>query len=483
MSSVINRTTYVYKISVNTPDYSDVIWLHNPDLSGVSEVAQKYWKVVDDTVVEMDQTEKDAVDAAEAAAAQAALDAQIVNNQIVPDSKAGSDDIFDYLEDNTVWTDGITGIKGPPSIIQMLANRREIFGDTDNPLSPSGYAGALINRATNFETIHGKLGWHEQEVLQSLYKRPKDLLIYYGYLNSFNSGTHGWNNEKVAQEMAQYSVLVFGDGVQNPTHPDYANSTTIIARVKALNPNAKIFGYVTVDQDFSVFKTKVGQWKTLAVHGIFLDEAGYDFGKTRAEFNLRVTHVHAQSMLCFANAWNTDNILGTTNDVSYPNTTYNSGVVESKLTSNDWVLLESFPINTTAYTASTPDGYETKADWATRGAKAASLRAVYGVNFAASGIINNANSDGQDMFDFLFVSALQFSLDAVGSSDTSYASSSAAVTWWTRSDITNMGVLYSLNPSVQVDIGDSNIYWRYVQCGKLKLDFSSSLQDSVILKW
>jgi hypothetical protein len=63
MANVINRTTYQYLQSVNTPDYNAGVWLINPDLSGVDGVPQKYWKVVADTVVEMTQPEKDAVDA------------------------------------------------------------------------------------------------------------------------------------------------------------------------------------------------------------------------------------------------------------------------------------------------------------------------------------------------------------------------------------------------------------------------------------
>ena len=56
--------------SANTPDYSgrtDVVV--NPDLSGVAAVLRKYWKHVTGSIVEMTQGEKNAVDAAEVAAA------------------------------------------------------------------------------------------------------------------------------------------------------------------------------------------------------------------------------------------------------------------------------------------------------------------------------------------------------------------------------------------------------------------------------
>ena len=59
---VANRVTK-YLRSVNTPDYSsDPNTLVNPDLSGVSSVAQKYWKESSGAVVEMSAQEKTDID-------------------------------------------------------------------------------------------------------------------------------------------------------------------------------------------------------------------------------------------------------------------------------------------------------------------------------------------------------------------------------------------------------------------------------------
>lgn len=63
-----------YKKSVNTPDYqnrADV--LINPDVSALAGVPIKYWKHSGGAVVEMTQSEKDALDQAEADAQLAAL--------------------------------------------------------------------------------------------------------------------------------------------------------------------------------------------------------------------------------------------------------------------------------------------------------------------------------------------------------------------------------------------------------------------------
>ena len=390
-----------------------------------------------------------------------------------------------FLNENAVVTDTLSGVIGPFYLMQELVNRREIYNDTENPLyhasvTPLIGAGGSV---TNLNNIHGKLGWHNQQVLQATYTRPLDLLIYYGWLNSFNSAQHGWSNEKVAQELAKYGVLIFGDGVQNPAHGDYANTQVIIPRIKALNPNALIFGYVTANQSLGNFQTKAGQWNTLAVHGVFLDEAGYDYGKTRAEFNERVDYVHGLSTakLAFANAWNTDHVLGTTNDASYPNSTYNAGLVASKLTSSDWILLESLAVNTTAYSGNA--GYASKGDWSARVVKMLSLRNTYGVNFAAAGIINDDNAGGQTLFNFAFISSLMASLEAHGTSDASYGSGSAKSKWWTRPSVADMGVVWSLSPSVQVDAGDADVYHRYVRQANLLIDFSTGAQASSITKW
>jgi len=578
MADVLQRTTKEQRFSVHTPDYDPAIWIINPDLSGVVGVPKKYWKIEGDTVSEMNQSEKDAVDATllpgikevrksylrttadnlvenqgytdgiqrsilahysknkgrktnkaeyledwndwieqvdtEVETKQALVDDQTtINavNDIYLDSSTlinsdpnislataidttDSTDLDSFIDANAIVTDSYTNKTGPFYLMQILEHRREIFNDSTNPLyladhtailGDDGYLVNHANRINNIETIHGKLGWHEQEVTQAAYTRPKDLLIYYGWLNSFNSGQHGWDNEKVSQEMAQHRMLVFGDGIQNPGHGDYANTEVIIPRIKELNNYSEIYGYVTVNQSYGDFTTKVNQWDDLEVHGIFMDEAGYDYGKTRAEFNQRVDYVHDRTYAskCFVNSWNTDHVLGTANDPSYPNSTYNDSSTESNLNNTDWILLESFPINTSSYTDSTPQGYESASDWLYRGDKMKSLRNSYGVNFAGAGVINNDNTDGTALFNFGFVSAMMYNLEAYGTSDTLYGSSSSAVKRWVRPDVTKLGTVYCLDCTVKVDGNDSSVYHRYVENGKLTLDFSDGAQLSTILKY
>ena len=308
--------------------------------------------------------------------------------------------------------------------------------------------------------------------------RPKNLLIYYGWLNSFASAENSWDNENVAQSMSIYNILVFGDGVQNPSHGDFANSQIIIPRIKEINPEALIFGYVTVNQSLNDFTTKVSQWNDLEVDGIFMDEAGYDC-KNRIELNSRIDVVHNQefSNICFLNSWNIDHVMGIENDPSYPNSTYNPGLVDSNICADDWYLLESFVVNTSAYSAN--DGYANKNDWYARGNKAVERRKEFGIKLASVGIINDDNSNGQDLFDFCYRSALAYSLDANGTSDSNYGASSATTKFWQRPKPYGDGKQEEFN--VIMDGHNSDLYLRFFPFMKVLLNFNT--KTSAILKW
>lgn len=427
---------------------------------------------------------------------QTTLDGLVASHDGLPLPPSDLDEFLDENAEVTITpSDSTSSITGEFYIMQTLVNRRELFNDVENPiydpivtpiLGENGHLQDHLNRIGNLETIHGNTGWHNQQVVKAIYKKPDNLLIYYGWLNSFNSAVNSWNNENVSQDMAKYNILVFGDGVQDPGHGDFSNTEIIIPRIKALNPNAKIFGYVSTNQSLANFKSKVDGWDNLGVHGIFMDEAGYDYGSTatngRDAFNEKVDYIHndqTSSTLCFINAWNMDHIIGTENDASYPNTTWNPDLVESHLTSDDYYLLESFAVNTVVY----GNDYETKTDWAYRGWKSTSHRYNYGINLVSVCTIEDGHADSSDLIDFAFISSMMFCLEGFGSADIYYGASSAKNTFLERPDVSGLGEVYELCPTVQNDNGDSDIYHRYVQFGKFSLDFSSGAQASSITKY
>jgi len=303
--------------------------------------------------------------------------------------------------------------------------------------------------------------------------RTKNLLIYYGWLNSFNSASNSWNNEKVAQELSQYDVLVFGDGIQNTSHGDWSNTSVIVPRIKALNPSCEIYGYVSTNLVDATWKTKVNEWdNNLSVHGIFMDESGYDYGTSstngRKIFNWKVDYIHSKDMKCFVNAWNPDHVLSTENDTSYPNTTWNSDLLKSNLNTDDIYLLESF-----AYGPHGGGGalqYESATQWKQRGDNAKTFKDQ--IRLAGVSIILDTDSNGQTIFDFCYISANMFDLKMFGSSDTSYGSSSSKSKLWTRPDIIKLE-----NNDLAIGV-NGNVYMRYYTHGSLKLDFTTSSESS-----
>jgi len=403
-------------------------------------------------------------------------------------------DIEYYLDGNAIVYDESSNVSGTFNIMQPLVNRRELFNDVNNPVYVEGFqpilgaSGTIVDlqtRVSNVENIHGDTGWHQRQIDKGIFEKPKSLLIYYAWLNPFNYTEHSWNNELVAQDMAKYSIVIIGDGLQDTGHADYANTQIIIPRLKELNNNIQIFGYVTTNQIYNAFVSDVDGWDDLEVDGIFMDEAGYDYGSVatngREAFNQKVDYVHSltYSKLCFVNTWNMDHIIGTTNDATYPNTTWNVDTLESTLTYNDWYLLESFTVNTVSFSGN--DGYGTVSNWFYRGAKAVTHRYNYGINIAACGVINNDNTDGQDLFDFLYISGLMYGVDAIGSSGEYYGSNSV-VDYWDRPDISGIGPTLNYSIDVANDVADSDVYHRYLDFGSLSVDFSTGAQTSVITK-
>lgn len=260
----------------------------------------------------------------------------------------------------------------------------------------------------------------------------RNVLFYYGWLNSFNSARNAWTNDLVADQIAHcYDVLVLGDGLESPTHGDYANTTYIVAKLKTIKPELTIYGYVDTTLPLANFQTNVDNWNVLKVHGIFMDKAGYDFGTHRADFNTRVDYIHGKvfSNMAFANAWNQNHIMGLVNDVSFPNTTFNPGLVDTHLQPGDAALLESLGI------LSSTGLYEDPLEMFTRVQTASLLRKQYGVQMMSASAFSNTDPNGQAKFDWLWDNSWHFSLDAMGSSDVNYGASSAAVKYWSRKHI------------------------------------------------
>ena len=63
MANVLNRTTKLYLVSVNEPDYPQQDWIWNPDISAVTGWPARYWVITGDSVTLMDAAARAALDA------------------------------------------------------------------------------------------------------------------------------------------------------------------------------------------------------------------------------------------------------------------------------------------------------------------------------------------------------------------------------------------------------------------------------------
>jgi len=63
MANVLNRITKEYRVSVNTPDYSESEWVINPNLSAVKDLPVSHWIIDGDEVRPPNEAESAIIDA------------------------------------------------------------------------------------------------------------------------------------------------------------------------------------------------------------------------------------------------------------------------------------------------------------------------------------------------------------------------------------------------------------------------------------
>lgn len=262
-----------------------------------------------------------------------------------------------------------------------------------------------------------------------------DMLVFYGYVNSFNSASNSWDNDLVTADIgSKYQKVVFGAGVADPSHPDYANASYIINKLKTDYPGIEIFGYVSANQSLQGFQAQASQWDTIGATGVFLDEYGYDFGVTRQQQNERLLFVKQLNYATKAmvNCWNVNHALGISDDPAFPNTTYNPTLDASLLDANDWYMLESFVWNWTI------PGYWTLDHEIDRLDKARLAKASYPINLTSITIIDEADPNAQIIFDKTYKFSHLGKLEAMGSADLSYGASSATTKYYVRPSVSHL---------------------------------------------
>jgi hypothetical protein len=186
-------------------------------------------------------------------------------------------------------------------------------------------------------------------------RAPARLAIYYGIPSLVNGA--GGDVGRAARTFAEYDVVVFGDGLQydvprsgGPSAGplEHARTRAIVRELAALNAEALVFGYVPLGDTLALpmpaIVDAIRRWRALGVNGIFLDEAGFDFGVTRARQTEAIQAARAEGLRVFVNAFDPDDVFSSDAKPVNARGGGNPLGAPSALRAGDLLLIESFVV-------------------------------------------------------------------------------------------------------------------------------------------
>lgn len=260
---------------------------------------------------------------------------------------------------------------------------------------------------------------------------PQKLAIYYGWPSAVNGS--GGNVETAVNTYKVYDLLVFGQGLENESHPDHANTVSIINHADMANTS--VFGYVDALLDLDDIQEKIDLWASMGVKGIFVDQFGYDFGVSRSKQRTIIWSIHHSNsgntntkLRAFVNGWNADDVFSSNVDP-----VYNPTGKDTRLNSNDWYLAESFAVMNGNYDDNDLDENTVK-DWQDKAIKLVNYRNQRGTKIAA---ISTTNSDPFDQAkaDYSYYASVLNEFDAWGWGEEFFSASSASLPFRDRAPI------------------------------------------------
>lgn len=127
--------------------------------------------------------------------------------------------------------------------------------------------------------------------------------IYYGWPSAVNGAG---DLDEAARVFSQFAIIVLGDGLHQAGHPDNEPTAAIIARLRATGTTT-VFGYVdlgvsTQNLPLETIISSSEAWRRIGAAGIFLDDAGEDFGVSVARRDAAVEGVRQLGLRVILNA-------------------------------------------------------------------------------------------------------------------------------------------------------------------------------------
>lgn len=252
---------------------------------------------------------------------------------------------------------------------------------------------------------------------------PGELLVYYSYPSLIN-GANGDLNDAAA-EFAVYDFVVLGDTLQDPAHPDHANTVSIINN--AATDNTRFFGYIDLGvstQNLSqvAIELRVDQWLAAGADGIFFDDFGYDFGVSRARQNAAVDYAHSLNLPVIANGFFVNDVFSSAVDA-----TFNPSGTATHLTADDFYLFESYQIQ--------EGNVVSGSTWRAKADALAAFTDSLGTQVLTVTTNDSTNTFSQSEFDYAWYSALLDGYVAVGWGEFEFSSTTASAPFRVRPNV------------------------------------------------
>lgn len=283
--------------------------------------------------------------------------------------------------------------------------------------------------------------------------RPKQLCIYYGWPSHVN-GSSG-NVDAAISHFSKCDMLVIGDGIADLGHGDHVSAYIIISALRLAGK--EVFGYSdlgvsTKNLPISTIKSEVDAWRIMGASGIFLDDAGYDYGVTRIRQNAIVDYIHNAGMNVFINAWEIDDVLGDLDEAGRLN--------PSRLTAGDVYLAESWLMGDGAF--------QSLSAWGIKADKALTYTRTKGVRIAGVSTtkLNKAitNDISTNKFKMGFYGAAMYNLAAWQWTDISYSADNNKLLFYDTSSWA-YGSIFLFNNITHINSNNRNL--RESNTGKI----------------
>ena len=232
---------------------------------------------------------------------------------------------------------------------------------------------------------------------------PKKLCMYFGYPSLVNGAAGNINT--AVNTFKQYDQVIFPNGLEDISHPDYLNTIAIINHPDMANTT--VFGEIDSTKPFGQNKSKIDLWKINGAKGVFCNKFGFDYNVNRAQQNTLLDYIHSSALIAIVYTTSVDDAF-----CKCIHLTCNPLGQDSNISANDYYLALHYQVVNGAF--------QLPMDWKIRSDKMVNWRGVYGTKMACATTTNNTPFD-QNKMDYAYFSTVLYNFDSFGYSEFNFS--------------------------------------------------------------